>query len=176
VFHESVQFAALHKLPIVYVCEDNGFSVNTPIAERRASGVRLDEMARAHTLNTATGDGNNALEVHALAHEAVGHARAGKGPSFLLFKTYRWLEHCGPGDDHHLSCRSAEDFALWKSLCPVLTLERALVESGAAVKADLDAERTAVTARVAAAMAAAKAAPSANPAVAGLHVYAEAAN
>ncbi|GAB6127067.1 thiamine pyrophosphate-dependent dehydrogenase E1 component subunit alpha [Humidesulfovibrio idahonensis] len=175
VFHESVQFAALHKLPIVYVCEDNGFSVNTPLDERRAAGLRLEDLARAHTLHVDSGDGNDALGVHALCKRAVDRARAGQGPSFLLLSTYRWLEHCGPNDDHHLCCRSAADFELWKKRCPVDALTRVLLDADVPQQ-ELDALRGSIAAAVADALARAKAAAPADPAVSTMHLYAEAAH
>lgn len=174
VFHESVQFAALHKLPIVYVCEDNGFSVNTPRAERRPPGVRLEALAAAHGLWTRQSDGNDALRVHELCDAAVRRARAGQGPTFLLFSTYRWLEHCGPNDDHRLACRSTEEFARWKERCPVRSLEAVLLAGGTDA-AVLEVERRRIAGEVAAALAAAKLAPPPDDALAGLHVYAEGA-
>lgn len=175
VFHESVQFAALHKLPIVYVCEDNGFSVNTPLNERRAPGLRLEELARAHTLRADSCDGNDALGVHALCKLAVDRARAGEGPSFLLFRSYRWLEHCGPSDDHHLCCRSAADFEQWKKRCPVEALNAVLLADGVP-QGELDEIRRIIVAETDDALARAKAAAPAAPAVSTMHLYAEAAS
>ena len=130
VFHESVQFAVLQKLPIVFVCENNGFSVNTPLEERRPKGFVLHELVKGHGLKTYHGDGNNVLDVYNACFKAVEDARLGLGPSFLEFETYRWMEHCGPHDDHHLFCRSQKDFERWKKRDPLLVAEETLSAQG----------------------------------------------
>lgn len=129
-FHESLQYAALKKLPIVYVCENNGFSVNTPLYERRSPQASLTGMAQAHGVFSASGDGNTVLDVYTQTHQAVERARQGKGPSFLEFMTYRWLEHCGHADDHHLPNRSAVAGDTWKKRCPLKQFEKLLVQEG----------------------------------------------
>lgn len=130
VFHESIQFAVFKKLPVIFVCENNGFSVNTPLEERRPKNLILHELAKAHGANTYSGDGNDVLSIYHACVEAVERARLGEGPSFLEFDTYRWMEHCGPYDDHHLPCRSQEKFDHWKKRDPVLLAEKTLVEHG----------------------------------------------
>jgi pyruvate dehydrogenase E1 component alpha subunit len=130
VFHESIQYAVLKQLPVVYVCENNRFSVNTPIEERRPPQFSILNLAKVHGLHTYGAFGNDVLAVHKGCREAVERARNGGGPSFLEFDTYRWKEHCGPNDDHHLPCRSPEDFSRWKKLCPLLLAEQTLLEFG----------------------------------------------
>ncbi len=172
-FHESVQFAALHALPVVYVCEDNGFSVNTPPNERRPEGFLLQELVHAYGIPAYTGDGNDVVEVHRLTAEAVKRAREGKGPTFLVFPTYRWREHCGPNDDHHLVCRSPEDFERWKPRCPLVLLEARMREAGMLDAASIAAAHAEMHAQVEEAFAFAKAAPFPDERIAKMHVYAE---
>lgn len=130
VFHESLQYAALKKLPIVYICENNGFSVNTPLHERRSPQASLTGMAQAHGVFSSSGDGNIVLDVYTQTQQAVERARQGKGPSFLEFTTYRWLEHCGYADDHHLPVRCAATGLAWKKRCPLKQFETLLVQDG----------------------------------------------
>jgi pyruvate dehydrogenase E1 component alpha subunit len=118
VVHESMNFAALHKLPIVFVCENNKFSVYTRLEERQP-GRAIHQVAKAHGLAAYHGDGNDVEEVVDLAGRAIADARAGKGPQFLEFSTYRWREHCGPNYDHELEYRSKDEIDLGVESCPV---------------------------------------------------------
>ena len=81
--------------------------------------------------------GNDAVAVHELTASAVAKARAGGGPSFLEFTTYRWREHCGPNYDNDLGYRSREEFEHWKTLDPLPRLAERLQSEGAATAADL---------------------------------------
>jgi TPP-dependent pyruvate/acetoin dehydrogenase alpha subunit len=144
VFHEALNFAALRRLPIVYICENNLYSVYSPLSVRQPAGRSRVKLAEAHGLAAATGDGNDVIAVAALVSQAVARARTGTGPSFLEFSTYRWREHCGPNFDNALGYRTEAEYQEWKAKCPLLRCEkdhglaqdRALV---AAIDAELDA-------------------------------------
>lgn len=125
VVHESLNFAALHRLPIVFVCENNQFSVYTRLDERQPERP-IYPIAAAHGLSAATGNGNDLDEVLALARTAVGRARAGAGPQFLELHTYRWREHCGPNFDDNLGYRSDAEVAAGLAACPLLAHGRKL--------------------------------------------------
>jgi len=129
VFHESMNFAALHKLPVIFVCEQNLYSVYTPLKERQPDRP-LSDLARGHGMNVLSGGGNDVEKVYALSSEAVERARNGDGPSFLLFDTYRWREHCGPNYDNHLGYRSEQEFQEWRECCPVENYRNKLLASG----------------------------------------------
>jgi TPP-dependent pyruvate/acetoin dehydrogenase alpha subunit len=120
-FHESVNFAVLHQLPVVFVCENNLYSVYTRIS-RRQPEREIYELVRGHGLESFQGDGNDVLQVNDLARRAVEKARAGVGPTFLEFKTYRWLEHCGPNPDIDLGYRGQEEYDAWVARCPIKKL------------------------------------------------------
>ncbi len=134
VFYESLQFAVLKQLPIVYVCENNGFSVNTPYEQRRPKHIKVHELVRAQGVQVVTAQGDDVFAVHGIAQEAVAHARRGDGPVFLEFETYRYREHCGPGDDHHMPWRSKDALACWKARDPVDIAEKTLLQHGVAQK------------------------------------------
>lgn len=138
VFYESITFAHLHKLPCVFVCENNFFSVYSPLEVRQPLDRPLTEVARGVGLAVASGDGNDVLAVRDVAAEAVARARAGLGPSFLEFTTYRWREHCGPNYDNDIGYRDPKDFEAWKERCPVAAGRAKLIVAGMA-PADLDA-------------------------------------
>jgi len=129
VLHESMNFAALHALPIVFVCENNDYSVYTPLRERQPTRS-IAGVARAHGLTVAEIDGNDVMAVQATARDAVAAARAGQGPWFIEASVYRWLEHCGPDDDSHLGYRSAQQIAHGRSQCPLARLQGQLAAAG----------------------------------------------
>jgi TPP-dependent pyruvate/acetoin dehydrogenase alpha subunit len=118
VVHESMNFAALHKLPIIFVCENNDFSVYTR-RELRQPDRPIFRIAEAHGLASFAGDGNDVEAVVALAQTAVNQARLGNGPQFLELRTYRWREHCGPDFDDHLNYRPSKEIELGLLDCPV---------------------------------------------------------
>ena len=128
VVHESLNFAALHKLPIVFVCENNQFSVYTRLNERQPDRP-IYPIAAAHGLTAASGDGNDLDAVLGLAQAAIGRARAGAGPQFLELHTYRWREHCGPNFDDKLGYRSDAEVSAGLADCPVLAHARQLADA-----------------------------------------------
>jgi TPP-dependent pyruvate/acetoin dehydrogenase alpha subunit len=130
VFHESLNFAALKKLPVVFVCENNLYSVYSPLSVRQPEGREVFWLAQGHGIESYQGDGNDVVEVYNLARKAAGKARQGGGPTFLELKTYRWREHCGPNYDNHIGYRSESEFQEWKQRCPVKEYEQRLIQDG----------------------------------------------
>lgn len=129
VVHESLNFAALHRLPVVFVCENNGYSVYTSLAQRQPDRA-IHELAAAHGLQSQCGDGNDVTGVHERALQAVAAARAGLGPQFLEFITHRWREHCGPNMDDELGYRQAGELAYWQARCPLRQAGTRLQQQG----------------------------------------------
>jgi TPP-dependent pyruvate/acetoin dehydrogenase alpha subunit len=170
VFHESANFAALHRLPAIFLCENNLYSVYTPLRERQPPRP-ITELARGHGLETELIDGNDVFAVREAATTAAARARAGKGPSFIQADTYRWREHCGPNYDNTLGYRTPQEFEDWKGRDPLLELRR---RAGATLS-DASAkgmERT-IADEVTAAFAFAEAAPFPDPRTIGKFLYAE---
>jgi pyruvate dehydrogenase E1 component alpha subunit len=159
VFFESVNFAVLHQLPVLYVCENNLFSVYSPLTVRQPTGRAIHEMVAGLGIPAAAGDGNNPEAVYAACREAVAGIRAGRGPVFLEFATYRWREHCGPHFDNHIGYRSEEEFLAWKDRDPVVTYQRKLLDVAAVTEADVAGMDQAVADEVAAAFAFAESSP-----------------
>lgn len=129
-FHESVNFAALKRLPVVFVCENNLYSTQSPLSVRQPEGREIFWLAKGHGVDSHQGDGNNLIEVYGLAEAAVRKARQGGGPTFLEFKTYRWREHCGPYYDNHLGYRTESEVEEWKQRCPIERLKERLAGDG----------------------------------------------
>lgn len=121
VFHESLNFASLYQLPILYICENNFYSILTPIATRQPRRP-IYELAKAHGINSCQYDGNNVIDVYTVASQTVDYVRSGKGPAFIEFQTYRMKEHCGPEDDP-IGARPEEEIKYWAKKDPIKSIE-----------------------------------------------------
>jgi len=129
VFHESANFAALHALPVVFVCENNDLSFYTSL-EMRQPDRPMTDIAKAHTLAVQELDGNDAVAVYEAMSRAVKKARKGGGPSFLMCNTRRWREHCGPRYDYELGQMMEQEFKVLRADCPMARLGMQLREAG----------------------------------------------
>jgi len=130
VFHESVNFAVLENLPVIFVCENNLYSVYSPLEVRQPKTREIYELAKGHGLPSSQGDGNDITEVIRQSGEAIERARRGKGPSFLEFSTYRWREHCGPYFDNQIGYRTEQEYLEWKEKCPIKRFGYLLSKNG----------------------------------------------
>jgi pyruvate dehydrogenase E1 component alpha subunit len=171
IFHESANFAALRSLPVLFVCENNLYSVYTPL-EQRQPDRPLTDIARGHGLTAEAADGNDAEAVLAAATRAIDRARAGSGPTLLVLDTYRWREHCGPNFDNHLGYRTEAEYLAWRARCPLERLRTQLMERGLLSSVADAAMTESLSAEIDAAFDAARAAPLPDAATAALHVYA----
>jgi TPP-dependent pyruvate/acetoin dehydrogenase alpha subunit len=159
VFHESVNFAALHRLPVIFFCENNLYSVYSPLRVRQPLDREVCDVAAGHGILARQGDGNDPLAVHALSTEAIAHARSGQGPVFLELKTYRWREHCGPGWDNHIGYRTEAEYLEWRKRDPIENFELKLRADGALDEEHYAAFKRDTAAEIARAFEAAKRAP-----------------
>ena len=129
---ESLNFASLKKLPIIFICENNLYSTHLPVSQIRV-GRKISEIARPFDIKSYTADGNDVLEVYRLAKRAVGLCRKGEGPVFIEFLTYRLRGHVGPSDTirgNHHDIRPKEQIKEWKQRDPLLVFKRYLTENG----------------------------------------------
>ena len=126
IFHESLNLAAAWKLPAVYVCENNLYSISVPITEVIAI-ESIAERARAYGMPGRTVDGNDVLAVRTAALEAVERARSGLGPSLIEYATYRQRAHSAgvPWET-----RPRQEIQSWLERDPLLLLRRRLSERG----------------------------------------------
>jgi len=145
VFAECLNFAALKRLPLVFVCENNLYSVYSPMDVRQPLARDRAALAQAHGIEARKGDGNDVEEVYRLTRDAVDRARQENGPTFIEFETYRWREHCGPNYDNDIGYRTEAEFRAWQERCPIERHKRRLVNESAilpeAVGEMLDAVR-----------------------------------
>ena len=120
VTHESLAFAALRKLPVIFVCENNGYATASPLSKRQVN-PDIWRRAEAHAVPGVGVDGNDVVAVYRAAQTAVERARRGDGPTFIEAKTYRWLGHVGPGDDLAMGYRTREEMDAWRAKDPIAT-------------------------------------------------------
>lgn len=171
VLHESLNLAAVMRLPVLFVCENNLFSSHLDIKLRQPTD-RVARYAEAHRMPAAVIDGNDLVEVAATAGGFVDAMRRGGGPAFLETVTYRWRGHVGPKEDIDVGVRrSMTEVMAWRRRDPIERLAAALVRDGHLSRADVagieQAERTATLA----ARDAALADPLPDPATVLDHVY-----
>lgn len=150
VVHESMNFAALHKLPVIFVCENNNFSVYTHLDARQPERP-IYRLAEAHGMAAYTGDGNNVEEVLAIAGTAVDLARSGHGPQFMELHTYRWREHCGPNFDDHLNYRTVREIEAGMNGCPIASYTRKLAQEYGDMRPEIEQFESEIREEIAAA-------------------------
>jgi pyruvate dehydrogenase E1 component alpha subunit len=127
-FHEAMNFAGVNRLPVVFVCENNLYSVHSALDIRQPEHRTVKDVGPVHGVEALSGDGNDIDVAWRLGKYAVERARSGANPVLLEFFTYRWKEHCGPLEDGHLGYRSEQEIAEWQERCPVAGYERRLSE------------------------------------------------
>lgn len=147
---ESLNLAAIMKLPVVFVCENNLFASHMHIKLRQV-GDSTARFAQAHGIPAAVVDGNDVVAVAAVAGEMVQRARSGEGPAFLEAVTYRWRGHVGPREDMDVGVKRSQDLVLWKGRDPVGRLATALQTADALSAEQYAAMQTEVRQMVAAA-------------------------
>ncbi len=136
VYHESLNFAALHSLPVLFVCENNGLAVHTPIERRQAYAIR--EHAEAYGVRAHRCDrGWDPLAVHDVVRPVVDEVRGGR-PSLIECITYRYAEHVGIGDDHGVGYRSRAALEAWRERDPLLRDEALRARIEPALRAEIE--------------------------------------
>lgn len=136
VFHESLNFAALKKLPVLFVCENNLLSSHLPLKARRPS-EDLYRHAIPYDIPGLQVDGNDVIAVYQATREAVKRARQGGGPTLIECRTYRWRGHVGPKWDLDIGIRDKDELEGWMARCPIKALENKFIEQGIMSEDDL---------------------------------------
>jgi len=148
-FHESHNLAATWKLPVIFLCENNGYAVRT--AQRESTSVTdISVRAVAYGIPGFTVDGQDVLEVHQVVSNAVARARAGEGPTLIEAKTYRYRDHAefGAMARRLVSYRSDEELAAWMARDPIALFRKVLADEGVLDEAAADALEAEVKAEV----------------------------
>ncbi|HCN19829.1 MAG: hypothetical protein A3G17_08380 [Planctomycetes bacterium RIFCSPLOWO2_12_FULL_50_35] len=126
-FHESLNFASLKKLPVVFVCENNFYATNSHQSARHSNND-IACLAEGYMMPSVCVDGNDVITVFETARNAINRARSGKGPTFMECRTYRWKAHVGPDCDVEKGCRPREELDQWVKRCPVKRFRELLLD------------------------------------------------
>jgi pyruvate dehydrogenase E1 component alpha subunit len=129
VLYESINFALLKKLPVLFVCENNFYAVCSPTNSRHYSD-NIHKRFSGMGLPSYRVDGTDVVAVYQLTKMLVKAARQGDGPAFMECRAYRWRGHSGAGSDVSLGYRSQEELEQWLKLCPVVRFKNLLIGSG----------------------------------------------
>lgn len=124
-WHEAVNFSGVHKLPIIFVVENNGYAESVPVSLQTAVD-EISTKARAYGIPGVTVDGNDVVAVYSAMREAIARARSGDGPTLLECKTYRWYGH---SEIDPAKYREREEVEYWKLRDPIPAMERYLLSN-----------------------------------------------
>jgi pyruvate dehydrogenase E1 component alpha subunit len=150
VFYESLNFAALKKLPVLFVCENNFYATNSPMEARQP----LDNIFKRGTIFGIEGircDGNDAITITDTCRTLIQKIRKGHGPFLLECRTYRWKAHVGPDCDADKGCRPRYELDKWVKKCPVKRLEHYLLKKKMITRAKIEKIREGIKKEIASA-------------------------
>lgn len=167
-FHEGLNMASIWKLPVIFVCENNQFATEVPFAYS-SGNPDVGRRGSAYGIPGLEVDGNNVLEIHRIAGEAIARARSGAGPTLIECKTYRTRAHAEGMSD--FGYRSREEVDHWKRRCPIAQLRESAIRDNGYGR-EFEAIETEVRTEVQAARELAEASPFPEPATATDHIYA----
>jgi len=133
-FHESLNLAAIWKLPVVFVCENNLYAESTPV-EYAVAAKDIADRAHGYNIPGLTVDGMDVFAVYDAAGEAIARARQGGGPTLLECKTYRYYGHALA--DNHLRYRKQEEVDYWRSRDPIESFKRRVLDQNLLTESEL---------------------------------------
>ena len=159
VFYESVNFSAIRQLPVVFLCENNRYSVYSKLNVRQPLGRNISGMVRGLGIKSTEVDGNDVVACYEAIDCSLIAARNCEGPQFVEMHTFRHLEHCGPNEDDYLGYREPGELASWLTKDPIQLFEQFLKENGVATSEFVESCRAEITTEINTAFANAKNAP-----------------
>ena len=137
VFFESLDFASLHNLPILFVCENNEYSVYSHISKRQSKKRSIIKIAKSFGIESIKIDGNKVEDIFLKTKKIVKKILKAPRPYLIELKTFRQLEHCGPNNDDNLNYRNSKYLKSWNNKCPVLNYETYLKKHNYLTELDL---------------------------------------
>ncbi len=169
-FHEAVNFAAIHKLPVVFYCENNGYAISES-SEKQMSVLHVADRAKGYDISGQTVDGNDIIAVHQTAKWNIEECRRGRGPKLIEAKTYRLVPHTSSDDDRRYRPRA--ELEEWIKRDPIDRFRKRLMEEEGLTEEDDAAMRAEIKAEIVAAVESAERAPDPAPEDALRYVFAE---
>jgi 2-oxoisovalerate dehydrogenase E1 component alpha subunit len=170
-FHEALNFAAIHRLPVIFFCENNGYAISES-SEKQMAVRHVADRAKGYGVSGQSLDGNDVLSVYQATSWAIEECRAGRGPRLIEAKTYRLAPHSTSDDDRRYRTRA--EVEEWAKRDPIDRFRKRLVRDGVITDADADAVLEEARREVDAAVDAAVAAPDPTPEQALRYVFHEA--
>lgn len=137
-FHESLNFASLKKLPVVFICENNFYATNSHQSARQPQD-NISLRAAGYGIGGIRIDGNDVLGIYETAKKAIDMARSGLGPTLIECRTYRWKGHVGPECDYEKGCRPKQELEEWMEKCPVEAYKEYLLKNGVINQSEVEA-------------------------------------
>jgi pyruvate dehydrogenase E1 component alpha subunit len=157
-FHESLNLASLHQLPVIFVCENNLYGISL-CQTRHMPITDIAIRSTSYDMPGMVVEGNDVVKVYSAAAKAVRRARAGEGPTLIECKTYRWRGHHEGDPNQGARYRTKEEIQEWKGKCPIDRLAKQLLQDKVAAKKKLSAIEKEVSEEIEAAVAYAKESP-----------------
>jgi pyruvate dehydrogenase E1 component alpha subunit len=161
-FHEGLNLASIHHLPVVFICENNLYGISVPQKQHQAI-KDISIRAKAYNMPGITVDGNDVLAVYEASGKAVERARAGKGPTLIECKTYRWRGHHEGDPNRGSRYRPAKEVEEWMKKCPIRRFEERLIKKKILTKEKLKTIREEIEREIDKAIAFARESPYPNP-------------
>ncbi len=182
VFYEAVNFASVKSLPVVFVCENNGYSVYSSLEQRQPKQRVIHQVTKAMGLEVVSTKDSSPLEMYDCLDNIISFTREKSQPSLIEIECYRWREHCGPNFDNGLAYkdgkpyRSQQEFDSWQAKDGLLNLKQQLVEKNIINGDDLTLIEKNINSEIEQAFAKAEAAPFPKIEDANLYQYAAQGN
>ena len=126
VFYESLNYAKILSLPILFVCENNLFSCFTNIEERQPKNL-IKNISKTFEIKTSFLNGNDTIKIFNTTKKIISEIKKNKQPQFILLDTFRMFEHCGPNQDDYLNYRDPKLIKKWSKNCPLKKMEKLLI-------------------------------------------------
>ena len=128
-FYESLNFSIVKKIPAIFICENNLYSVYSNLAVRQPLGRNNSSMVKSIGVNSALCDGHDIKKIYQTFNTAIEYVKKNQKPFFLEFPSYRWKEHCGPNFDNDIGYRSEKEFFEWKKKDPITKIRNLLIKN-----------------------------------------------
>mgnify|MGYP005989718783 CR=1 FL=1 len=128
VFQESLDFASLHNLPVLFVCENNEFSVYSHLSKRQSKKRNILKIAKAIGIDGTKLPGNDVIKIFNSTKKIINNIKKNSKPHIILVNTFRHLEHCGPNNDDHLDYRSKNYIKKWLDNDPLKKIKKDMIK------------------------------------------------
>ena len=128
IVHETMNFSSIFKIPLLFICENNFYSIFTHLKDRQPNSD-MTRFAKAHNIKSANVNSFEISKLINISREAVQYVRKNKKPFFLQINTYRFLEHCGPNNDDYINYRPKKEINFWKEKDPLILLNNIILKN-----------------------------------------------